>query len=78
MYAFNAAKQAGQNLFGGQTPSQFGQQSARDLVDNITAGIEAGAEGGGGPRVIQVMLNDRVLQEIDIRQSVMTRQGRRG
>ena len=75
-YAYRQAAEAGRRMFGGQTASQYGRQSAQDLVDNLTAGLEAGAQGGGGPQVVQIMLNDRVLQEVRIREDTMRRQGR--
>ena len=69
-YAFNQSRRAGRMLLSGQTPSQFGRQSARDLVDNVTAGIAAsgvGAGGGGGATVINhvtMRVGTREIQEV--------------
>jgi len=79
-YAFEQAVRAGRQLtIAGQTPSQFGEQSARDLVDNITAGISSGASqaiGSGQNIVVELHLNDKVLQEVDVRNEKLRRQGR--
>ena len=80
-YAFDVAARAGREIFGGQTPSQFGQQSARDLVDQVVSGIQAGAAQGGGQQLeaqiqVDLNLNDRSLQTVVERTQVMARQGR--
>ena len=65
-YAFEKARQAGQTIFGGQTPSQFGRQSARDLVDNVAGGIAVSGGGGGGGSVVNNHITMRIgNREID-------------
>ena len=78
-YALEAGKEAGRALFDGQSPQSFGEQSARDLVDNITAGIAAGA-GGGQPMVLEatipIKINDKTVQELVHRESILAQSGR--
>jgi len=71
-YARMQARSATEQLFGGQSPSEFGQQSARDLVDNISAGIAssgAGSRGGGGGgavvnNYVTMKVGNREVQEL--------------
>ena len=67
-YAFEAARKAGRQMFGGQSPAQYGRQSAKDLVDNVVSGIAAsgGRGGSGGNTVVNVTMKvgDREIQEI--------------
>ena len=65
-YAFEEARKAGQALFGGQSASQYGRQSARDLVDNVTAGLAASGGGPGATVVnnITMKVGSREIQEV--------------
>ena len=76
-YAMQEAAKAARKITGGQTPSQYGRQSAKDLVDNIVGGLSsgmqpAGSQGQGGnithitvPVTTVQRIGTREIQEIN-------------
>ena len=66
-YAFQKAADAGRKMFGGQTPEQYGRQSTKDLVDNMSAGLASSSGGGGGGPtylVANLQIGNREIQEV--------------
>ena len=72
-YAMREARKAGKKITGGQTPSQYGRKSAKDLVDNIVGGLQEGMQGGNmqsgnSGNFTQIVIPNQVITKIGNRE----------